>query len=636
MASWAAPFSFDGSGALLVTGTPVTPVTWQSGFQFDANGYLVVSVSGVPSTIPDGTILGNTSGSTAAPSAINALGLSATTTGSVASGLSTNQITVADSSNPGNGNATMGFALRDNVGGTGSNGTKIGFATFTNLISAAGTDAQMVGIWGVAEQKSALTTASFTAMNPQVIVDANDTVNGATGVEADVSVRTGGHATTKIGIGIVSSGDDAVHASSRDAGLAFWAGSAGVGFNNGILFSNLGGGQPVPTTGTLMNTEGAYTYASGIDLSNSTFTSNAFKSTGFTVDGTGKVGGAGFAVTTDPGSSVGNQYTGFGSGVVISGATFSTGFGYKTLNAQTSSNSNTAFGYESLLKVVTGNTNTAVGAFALANSTTSGGSALGFNAGLSFTGAGAIDAFGFNALEFDTSGVRNSAFGSNALTGITGTPITGSDNAAFGNSSLKNCQGGCGSNVAIGSQTGVALTTGTNNTLIGSYVANGTLTTGGGNVLIGAGTSCTTAASGTSNTIGICGTSTAVWSATGTNTPSTSATTIAGNLTVASGIISAGTKFTAAGTGCTVGTTTGGATAGTFTLAAGPCTSVAITMNGATGVTAPNGWTCQAHDRTAPTVLIGGESSSTTTTATITIPAGAGATDVISFSCTGY
>lgn len=110
-----------------------------------------------------------------------------------------------------------------------------------------------------------------------------------------------------------------------------------------------------------------------------------------------------------------------------------------------------------------------------------------------------------------------------------------------------------------------------------------------------------------------------------------------GGITLDSGgVISAGTKFTAAGTGCTVGATTGGATGGTFTLAAGPCTAVALTMGGATGATAPNGWTCDAHDRTAPTVLIGGESSSTTTTATVTIPAGAGTADVISFSCTGF
>lgn len=106
-----------------------------------------------------------------------------------------------------------------------------------------------------------------------------------------------------------------------------------------------------------------------------------------------------------------------------------------------------------------------------------------------------------------------------------------------------------------------------------------------------------------------------------------------GLLNLNNAVISAGTKFTTSG--CSVSSTTGGATAGVFTLGANSCT-VVITMAGATGATATNGWTCEAHDKTAPTVLIGGESSSTTTTASITIPAGAGATDVISFSCTGY
>jgi hypothetical protein len=99
------------------------------------------------------------------------------------------------------------------------------------------------------------------------------------------------------------------------------------------------------------------------------------------------------------------------------------------------------------------------------------------------------------------------------------------------------------------------------------------------------------------------------------------------------GVITAATKFTTSG--CSISATTGGATGGTFTLGANTCTAV-ITMNGATGLTSPHGWSCQAHDQTAPTVLIGGESSSTTTTASFTIPAGAGATDVISFGCIGY
>lgn len=109
--------------------------------------------------------------------------------------------------------------------------------------------------------------------------------------------------------------------------------------------------------------------------------------------------------------------------------------------------------------------------------------------------------------------------------------------------------------------------------------------------------------------------------------------TSAGITTDSGGVNAAGTKFTTSG--CSVSSTTGGAWAGTFTLGANSC-NVVITIAGATGATVANGWTCEAHDRTAPTVLIGGESSSTTTTATIAIPAGAGTTDVISFHCHGF
>jgi hypothetical protein len=98
-------------------------------------------------------------------------------------------------------------------------------------------------------------------------------------------------------------------------------------------------------------------------------------------------------------------------------------------------------------------------------------------------------------------------------------------------------------------------------------------------------------------------------------------------------LISTGTKFTTSA--CSISATSGGAAAGTFTLGANSCTAV-ITINGATGLAAPTGWSCQAHDRTNPLILIGGESASSTTTASFTIPATAGATDVISYSCTGF
>lgn len=98
------------------------------------------------------------------------------------------------------------------------------------------------------------------------------------------------------------------------------------------------------------------------------------------------------------------------------------------------------------------------------------------------------------------------------------------------------------------------------------------------------------------------------------------------------GVISKGTKFTTSG--CSVSSTVGGATAGTFTIGANSCT-VIVTMNGATGLTAPNGWSCEVDDTSALTVLIS-QSASSTTTASFPVPVTAGATDVFKFFCMGY
>jgi hypothetical protein len=98
------------------------------------------------------------------------------------------------------------------------------------------------------------------------------------------------------------------------------------------------------------------------------------------------------------------------------------------------------------------------------------------------------------------------------------------------------------------------------------------------------------------------------------------------------GYISAGTKFTASG--CSNSATVGGATAGTITLGANTC-SVTITLNGASGLTAPNGWDCEAKDLTAPTVAIG-ESPGSASTCVLVVPSGAGSTDIVSFHAMAY
>jgi len=106
---------------------------------------------------------------------------------------------------------------------------------------------------------------------------------------------------------------------------------------------------------------------------------------------------------------------------------------------------------------------------------------------------------------------------------------------------------------------------------------------------------------------------------------------LANNVTIQGALISAGTKFTLAGT-CSVSATAGGASAGTMTLGANTCTATI-----AFGLTAPNGWSCHANDQTtaAGNTLLH-FTSYTQTTAVLSVPATAGTADVIDFACTAF
>lgn len=98
-------------------------------------------------------------------------------------------------------------------------------------------------------------------------------------------------------------------------------------------------------------------------------------------------------------------------------------------------------------------------------------------------------------------------------------------------------------------------------------------------------------------------------------------------------VVSGQTTYTESG--CTTSATSGTGTTGTMTVTQNSCTAV-VTLNGATGMTATHGWTCDIHDRTQPTLYLGGESSSTTTTASFTIPSSVNSGDVLSFKCASF
>lgn len=92
---------------------------------------------------------------------------------------------------------------------------------------------------------------------------------------------------------------------------------------------------------------------------------------------------------------------------------------------------------------------------------------------------------------------------------------------------------------------------------------------------------------------------------------------------------SIGTKFAASG--CSNGTTVGGATAGRFVSGTTGACTVTITMGDS--ITSANGWHCTATNRTTLANLYTQSGDSTTTT-TLTGTTVTG--DVISFSCVGY
>ena len=76
--------------------------------------------------------------------------------------------------------------------------------------------------------------------------------------------------------------------------------------------------------------------------------------------------------------------------------------------------------------------------------------------------------------------------------------------------------------------------------------------------------------------------------------------------------------------------------AGTIVVGAVNCTLVITPDSASHPITANNGYACAMWDQTHPTILIGGNSSSTTQTASFTIPAGASVNDVMAFQCMAY
>lgn len=244
----------------------------------------------------------------------------------------------------------------------------------------------------------------------------------------------------------------------------------------------------------------------------------------------------------------GSFNTAIGLGAMLnattSGATASSGFtSFNTVVGAFSGltlaggNRNTLIGEANSQNLTTGSFNTIVGS-ETANFPGSGAdmaqnAIVGADTAQSYSGQGSVF-MGYNVAENLTTSSFNTMVGHQSGFNMVG--ASSSDyNTCFGAFSCA----GSGTpasntgiqNTALGAGALFGVTTGSNNTVVGFSVGQ-TTTTGSNNILIGVSTDVNAPAAGTSNTIVIGGTGGAWLTTTGTNTVSTSATTIGGGVTL--------------------------------------------------------------------------------------------------------
>lgn len=126
---------------------------------------------------------------------------------------------------------------------------------------------------------------------------ATDILN-VTGGEINVQVNRGASVAYKSGLQIVGTAADAVQGSTYDAALSISNQNGAIGFRYGILFSAANGRNALSADGTLIGVMNTPSLANGIDLTDAAFSTNAFASRGYSVDGSGMVHGRGFVSTT--------------------------------------------------------------------------------------------------------------------------------------------------------------------------------------------------------------------------------------------------------------------------------------------------------------------------------------------------
>jgi hypothetical protein len=216
-----------------------------------------------------------------------------------------NQVQVNDTATiTGGGSYGVGLLVNENFGGSSVQGGRIaGYfqAQLAAATNASNANRNYIGITGQGIALSADTGTSPNAPGTAAgMMFGGGFIGGlfspatsflvVTGTEFNSFIATGASAWAKTLAQFSADLRDRVQGTVVDTMLWFYNQSASnPGWNNGLLFD--GGNQPWPIAsgGTIIKTLGSATVAHGIDFSATTFSSDAFKSSGFSVDGSGNV-----------------------------------------------------------------------------------------------------------------------------------------------------------------------------------------------------------------------------------------------------------------------------------------------------------------------------------------------------------
>lgn len=402
---------------------------------------------------------------------------------------------------------------------TGANNTWIGYQA--GLLNTTGADNVAVGYLAL----DANTTGSTNTAIGSGSMGANTigTENVAVGYRA-LSSNTTGNGNTGVGTYALNTNTTGIR-NTANGYSSLYSNSTG-GFNTAsgyqALFTNSTGSNNTASgyNALYANTTGANNTAVGYGTLDANTTGQNNIAMGTDALGANTIGGNNTAIGYISlfTNSTGDQNTALGSGALYSNTVSNnTAVGYLALYANTTGNNNTAVGWRALDANTTGINSTAVGSNALGSNTIGESNvAIGYYALATNTTGNNNTAVGTFALNSNSTGIQNTAIGQEALalngtgnfniavgTNANGLNTTGANNVSVGYGALYRST--VSNNTSIGYLAGDQITTGSQNTIIGSDAASsGTndLTTGSNNTIIGYNAAASSASVSNEVTIG--------------------------------------------------------------------------------------------------------------------------------------